>query len=394
MPESLENQFISDLYTSLLHLSGAELGPNGPLNKVFDGAGNSTGLALSGKRVIINNYIYPEGYNDRTSDWLNAFFPVGCLQLTFDMNNPGDRIAGTEWQQVAQGKFLVGVGSFKDKNNSTFSFCPGDPENVGGINDEQASGNLAGEYRVELLTGEIPKHSHGFNDGARIVQSPSPIGGGPFFDGPAKAGLVDSTQTFAEQQFARNALAAKIGWNLNRPYGTIGPWGRNWSSATTDSPGAEHLYPVKYAFDLNFLRGSAGLYDPGTNNDPRGRADFTNNTNWKFKEMVGIWNGETRFIPERPAGRNNIPAGSIQDHLRNIDWHDVCLKLGCVDVGDAEAADFVTQNNETPFATGNVESVDNSSGAENEYDVNATGGGRPHNNIPPSYGVYVWRRIS
>ena len=34
MPESLENQFISDLYTSLLHLSGAELSSN--LNKVFD----------------------------------------------------------------------------------------------------------------------------------------------------------------------------------------------------------------------------------------------------------------------------------------------------------------------------------------------------------------------
>ena len=41
MPESLTNQFISDFYTSLLHLSGAELGDT--LNKVFDGAGNSTG---------------------------------------------------------------------------------------------------------------------------------------------------------------------------------------------------------------------------------------------------------------------------------------------------------------------------------------------------------------
>ena len=61
MPESLENQFISDLYTSLLHLSGADLGPTGPINNIFDGAGNSTGLALSGERVIVNNYIYPMG---------------------------------------------------------------------------------------------------------------------------------------------------------------------------------------------------------------------------------------------------------------------------------------------------------------------------------------------
>ena len=35
MPESLENQFISDLYTSLLHLSGAEL--TNKLNKVSMG---------------------------------------------------------------------------------------------------------------------------------------------------------------------------------------------------------------------------------------------------------------------------------------------------------------------------------------------------------------------
>ena len=56
MPESLTNEFISDLYTSLLHLSGAKL--ENKLNKIFDGAGNSTGLALSGDRVIVNNYIY------------------------------------------------------------------------------------------------------------------------------------------------------------------------------------------------------------------------------------------------------------------------------------------------------------------------------------------------
>ncbi len=77
MPASLENQFISDLYTSLIHLSGAELGPVGPLNKIFDGAGNSTGLALSGERVIINNYVYPLGFETRGPvEWLDAFFPI------------------------------------------------------------------------------------------------------------------------------------------------------------------------------------------------------------------------------------------------------------------------------------------------------------------------------
>ena len=103
MPESLTDQFISDFYTSLLHLDGTDL------NRVFDGAGNSTGLMLSGGRVTINNYIYPEGPTEPT-EWLDAFFPVGCVQLTLDDINPQTRIAGTVWQRIAEGQFLVGVG--------------------------------------------------------------------------------------------------------------------------------------------------------------------------------------------------------------------------------------------------------------------------------------------
>lgn len=391
MPESLKNQFISDLYTSLLHLSGAELGPNGPLNKVFDGAGNSTGLALSGKRVVINNYIYPKGYSDRQTEWLDAFFPVGCLQLTFDDDDPSDRIAGTTWEQVAQGRFLVGVGSFTDKNIFTRTFCPGSPEDI----DREFNGNLAGEYRHELTVGEIPSHSHGFDDENRNVQMATPIGGGPFFEGPESIGLVDSTNKFAEQQRKRNILAGKIGWNLNDPrYGYIGAEAPNWANENNAAGYLEYLYPVKYAFDLNFMRGSAGKYSAGFNRDPRGTADFTDNTNWKFKEMVGIWNGETRFIPMEAAGRANIPAGSIQDHLRSIDWHKECLDLGCVDVGNADADRFVEQNNETPFGDLRGNSSGQQQGSSNQYITNPTGGGLPHNNIPPSYGVYVWRRIT
>ena len=87
MPASLENQFISDLYTSLLHLSGAELG--NAVNQVYDGVGNRTGIALSGKddsqldqqpghaqsQVIINGYVQPIGFTDRDEPeaWLDAF---------------------------------------------------------------------------------------------------------------------------------------------------------------------------------------------------------------------------------------------------------------------------------------------------------------------------------
>jgi len=91
--EDLSNERIADYYTSLLHVSGADLinyeyGITEALspNDVYDGVGNTTGLSLSGlhDRVTINNYIYPEGYEDdpttpeieaeEPTEWLDAFF--------------------------------------------------------------------------------------------------------------------------------------------------------------------------------------------------------------------------------------------------------------------------------------------------------------------------------
>ena len=387
MPKSLENHFISDLYTSLLHLSGAELGPFGPLNKVFDGAGNATGLALSGDRVIVNNYIYPRGFATRPpTEWLDAFFPIGCLQLTFDENDPNTRIAGTTWDLVSQGRFLVGVGTYKDKNGDTYKFCPGAPP------DATDDGNLAGEYRHTLTVNEIPPHSHSKNVGNGTVQIPSDIGSGTVFESDFTP--VDSTKTFAEQQQARNVLANKIQWNFgNNEYGFTGSLSQP-NNFYVEPPGGprtgfgEYLGPVKEAFDLNFLRGSASDY-PGNVQD-----NYRNSENWEFKEMIGIWNGETRFIPSRTAGRRNIPTQSSQNSLRNINWYEFCKSLGCIDIGDAKAGDFEKSNNETPLASGDMNIIE---GAENTTDnktSNLVGGGLPHNNIPPSYGVYVWKRIS
>ena len=53
MSASLQNEFISETYTSLLHLSGGGLNET-PKRDVYDGAGNVTGLALSGTKVLAN----------------------------------------------------------------------------------------------------------------------------------------------------------------------------------------------------------------------------------------------------------------------------------------------------------------------------------------------------
>ena len=117
MSADLQNEFIADTYTSLLHLSGGDLNKT-PKRDVYDGAGNVTGLALSGTKVITNNVALPEQHvdsleatNNEITNLVDMFFPVGTIQMTCEPNdNPGNRIPGTTWERVAEGRFVVGVG--------------------------------------------------------------------------------------------------------------------------------------------------------------------------------------------------------------------------------------------------------------------------------------------
>jgi len=160
MGESLQDQFISDTYTSILHLSGIDLSkPPNYYNGVYDGAGNETGIALSGSRVIINNYVQPEGPT-APAQWLDTFFPINSIKLTFDNENPGDKIANTTWELVSEGRFLVGVGSGTDINDTVGSYV---------------AGNNEGEYSHTLSVDELAEHHHEIEE--KVVGGDNPRGG-------------------------------------------------------------------------------------------------------------------------------------------------------------------------------------------------------------------------
>tara|TARA_R110002012_G_scaffold266418_1_gene449958 strand:+ start:160 stop:1314 length:1155 start_codon:yes stop_codon:yes gene_type:complete len=384
MPASLENQFISDLYTSLIHLSGAELGPVGPLNKIFDGAGNSTGLALSGKRVIVNNYVYPMGFEARDPiEWLDAFFPVGCLQLTLDDNDPTDRIAGTTWQQVAKGRFLVGTGTFTDKNGAQYEFCPGgEEEEARGLRG--GSGDIAGEYEVTLTPGQLPAHKHEFDRNALDVQISNPNGSCP--DTPLNPqGVVDSTLDFREQLQARFALGQQLNVYPNTNYAAFGPIPGNQPVDQRENS------PWLYALDFNFLRGSAAV---GVMSEENRNlyivGDFAER--YQFKEMIGIWNGESRFVADVPVNVNpqQIRLNSRRDSTKTP--YEYAKELGAIDFDAAQAG--VTHDNDTPLLDGDREVLENQENAPSTRDSGLTGEDKAHNNILPSYGVFVWKRIA
>ena len=388
MPESLENQFISDLYTSLLHLSGAELGARGPLNKVFDGAGNSTGLALSGDRVVVNNYIYPRGFTTRAPlEWLDSFYPIGSIQLTLDNNNPTDRIAGTVWERVAEGRFLVGTGILTDKNGTIREFCPGGAEEEA-AGARGGNGDTAGEYLTQLTQQNLPAHSHDVDIGSLNVQVPNGAGTGSS-NQSGNVGTIDSTLTFAEQLRARNNLYTKV-------YANVGEYDSeniiNYREASFNN--SWDAYPWLYALDIDFNRGSAANYSQSV------RALYTSSwaVDYKFKEMIGIWNGETRFVSDAKVrvgtqtGPRAIP-GAVPITLTKSPY-EYAKELGAIDIGEATAGNFLKQNSEVPITAASEDLINRNESANNTRVSETVGENLAHNNIPPSYGVYVWKRIA
>ncbi len=163
--ENLTGLRIADYYTSLLHVSGADVLAM-PVNDVYTGNGRVTGLSLSAlnDRVIINRYIEPKGFNVQT-EWLDAFYPMHSIMLTVTNDNPKNRIAGTNWCLESNGAFMVGVGEGSDRNDPpyTYSFSPG----LSGVK----SGDRAGEYCVKINASELPAHTHTVNPATKEIGS-------------------------------------------------------------------------------------------------------------------------------------------------------------------------------------------------------------------------------
>lgn len=146
---SLTDQFISTSYVSLLQVGLSAL-PTGGIETVYDGYGNASSLSIgqTNKGATITgsltsgNLVLPA--LDAITTLLDYIFPVGSVFLSVDNTNPQIRFGGN-WEQIAQGKFLVGVGTGTDDNNISKTFV--------------AEGN-SGEYSHTLTVDEIPAHAH------------------------------------------------------------------------------------------------------------------------------------------------------------------------------------------------------------------------------------------
>ncbi len=114
----------------------------------------------------INKYIVSDSGNSSqfTSDDLKVLkeeikneikseiYPVGSIYTSFESTNP-ESLFGGKWEQIGQGKTLVGEGT---SDGYTFT--------VGSTGTEiGASTNPLGEYVHQLTTDEMPSHTHYIN---------------------------------------------------------------------------------------------------------------------------------------------------------------------------------------------------------------------------------------
>ncbi len=74
--------------------------------------------------------------------------------------------------------------------------------------------------------------------------------------------------------------------------------------------------------------------------------------------MIGIWNGETRFVSDsnvqigRSHGLARLQSSGIAPPVTLTKTpYEYALELGAVDIGDATAGNFLKQNSNVPVVT-------------------------------------------
>ena len=79
-----------------------------------------------------------------TAGLLNLIYPVGSIYMSMSSTNPAELFGGT-WEQIAQGRCLIGAGTGTDSRSEKKTFT---------------AGATGGEYNHVLTVGEMPSHSH------------------------------------------------------------------------------------------------------------------------------------------------------------------------------------------------------------------------------------------
>ena len=125
---------------------------NANKNVVTDNSGNITTEAKPTIPTDVSDLtdttdIIPTTIGDLSGsrdDIIDIIYPVGSIYMSITSTNPNYTIGGT-WEQIAQGRTIIGEGTGTDSNSESKTF---------------SYGTNGGEYNHTLSTSEIPSHTH------------------------------------------------------------------------------------------------------------------------------------------------------------------------------------------------------------------------------------------
>lgn len=198
---NLETVNISNTYYGLLHAGGVPIPSTGqPL--IRDGSGTPTALrlgancngaticgtlsatTLAGGNLNLDTKLTPTQIN--ILELVKVLYPINAVIYTTDNVNPGTRLGwvGTTWTQIAQGRFIVGVGTGIDNRGESKAF---------------AAENTYGEYNHILTEAQMPNHNHGTKMGQARGMSSGCYAGGAQTGLDSSCGTRDTTNTGGDQ---------------------------------------------------------------------------------------------------------------------------------------------------------------------------------------------------
>ena len=177
MLPDLTDQFIADSYAGILHTSNVPVSETN-LPQIYDGLGNKTSMKIGseGGGASFTGTLLADGFAiTGYASLIDYIYPVNSIYLSIDNINPQLRFLNTTWQNVAEGKFLAGVGLGND-----------------GVNNKNiTSGDNSGKYETTLTVDQLPSHTHTgvtgtMSNGGQVITDGEPT-------------LLDSLQSIKHQ---------------------------------------------------------------------------------------------------------------------------------------------------------------------------------------------------
>lgn len=95
----------------------------------------------------VNDWIFYKDANNalHIPKLVDIVYPIGSVYLTTSASNPSSLLGFGTWEQISQGRVLIGVGTGTDSNSTSKTYAVGD---------------TGGEYTHKLTLTEAPSHQH------------------------------------------------------------------------------------------------------------------------------------------------------------------------------------------------------------------------------------------